>query len=84
MCYYHSLNNFYKDANRACDFNMYFQVEDVEHNAHIMDKVRQIAEQKDKLQKAIKRISAAITKMKTKEEELSEESQFQKLKKWRS
>nr|XP_033512154.1 uncharacterized protein LOC104096693 [Nicotiana tomentosiformis]XP_033512155.1 uncharacterized protein LOC104096693 [Nicotiana tomentosiformis] len=52
------------------------KVEDVERVAHIIDMVRQVAEQQDENQKAIERISAAITTMKANTEELAEKSEF--------
>ncbi|XP_070050857.1 uncharacterized protein [Nicotiana tomentosiformis] len=74
--FYPSLRPYYDISNNVCEYDRSNEVEDVECTAHIMDMVRQVAEQQDENKKAIQRISAAIMRMKAKAEELAKESEL--------
>jgi len=85
--YHPSRSSYYNVSNNVYEFYRSNEVEDMESADHIMDMIRQIAEQHDMMmrqvaeqqnenRKAIQRISEAIMRMMAEAEEVAEEREF--------
>ena len=72
-----SLSPYYDLSNDISEFDRGNEVQDMEPDTYIRDILRQVAEQQDELKKDMKRMRAAITRMKANMEELNEESECQ-------
>ncbi|XP_070048529.1 uncharacterized protein [Nicotiana tomentosiformis] len=72
-----SLSPYYDLSNDVSECDRGNKVQDMEPDAYIRDILRQVAEQQDELKKDMKRMRAAITRMKANMEELNEESENQ-------
>lgn len=72
-----SLSPYYDLSNDVSEFDRGNEVQDMEPDAYIRNILRQVAEQQDELKKDMKRMRAAITRMKANMEELNEESEYQ-------